>query len=94
MYIHVPTGEGSSRGTVVSHIPHPLKEYRDFWTMGETVKHVVSLHNDKPNASTQGVRKEIREILGCSIAISIDDGPPKFDVVPSRRSSRIITPQP
>ena len=44
-HIHVPTGEGSSRGTVISHIPHPLEKDRDFWTVGETVKHVVSPHD-------------------------------------------------
>ena len=94
MHIHVPTGEGSSHSTVISHIPHPLEEDRDFWTMGETVKHVVSPHDDKPSTSTQGIRKEIREILVGSIAILIEGGPTRFDVVPSRRSSKIITPQP
>ena len=94
MHIHVPVGEGSSCGTVISHSPHPLEEVRDFWMVEETVKHVVSPHNDKRIVSTQGVRKEIREILVGSIAIPIDGGPPKFDVVPSKRSSRIITPKP
>ena len=94
MHIHAPAGKGSSHDTVISHSPHPLEEDRDFWTVGETVKHVVSPYNDKPSTSAQGVRKEIREILVGSIAIPIDDGPPRFDVVPSRRSSRIITPQP
>ena len=62
--------------------------------VGETVKHVVSPHEDNPSTSAQRIRKEIREILVGSIAIPIDDGPPRFDVVPSRRISRIITPQP
>ena len=30
MHIHVPTGEGSSHSTLISHIPHPLEEDRDF----------------------------------------------------------------
>ena len=84
MHIHVPTGEGSK----LSHIPHPLEEDREFWMVGETVKHVVSPHDDKPSTSTQEIRKEFREILVGIIAI------PRFDVAPSRRSSRIITPQP
>ena len=94
MHIPVPTGEGSSHNTVISCMPHPLEEDRDLWTMGETVKLVVNPHDDKPITSTQGTRKEIREILVGSIAIPIDGGPPRFDAVPSRRSSRIITPQP
>ena len=63
MHIHVPVGEGSSHDTVISHSPHPLEEDRDLWMVGETIKHVVSPHNDKLSVSTQGVRKEIREIL-------------------------------
>ena len=59
---------------------------------GETVKHVASPHSNKPTASPQGVREEIREILVGSIAISIDGSPPRFDVVPPRRSSEIVTP--
>ena len=86
MYIHVPTGEGSSCSTVISRIPHTLEEDRDFWTVGETVKHVVSPHEDKPSTSTQGIRKEIRDILVGSIAIPVDGGPPRFDVVPSRKN--------
>ena len=42
MHIHVPAGEGFSHGNVISHSPHPSEEDRDFWTVGETVKHVVS----------------------------------------------------
>ena len=41
----------------------------------------------------KGVREEIRESLAGSIAIPIDGGPLRFDVVPPRRISKIITPQ-
>ena len=75
----------------ISHSPHPMEEVRDFWTVGEIFKHVVSPHSD---ASPQRVGEETREILVGSIAIPIDGGPPRFDAVPSRRSSRIVTPQP
>ena len=44
MHMHVPVGEGSSHNILISHSPHPSKEDRDFWTVGETVKHVVSPH--------------------------------------------------
>ena len=54
----------------------------------------MSPHEERPNVSVQETRREIREILVGSVAIPIDGGPPRFDAVPSRRSSRIITPQP
>ena len=54
MHIHVPAGEGSNHGTVISHRPHPLEEDTNFWIVGETVKHVVSPDSDNPNASPQG----------------------------------------
>ena len=94
MHLHVPTGEGSSDNIVISHLPHPLEEDRDFWTIGETVKHVVSPHDERTNASIQETRRRVREILVGRVVISIDGGPPRFDVVPSRRSSRIFIPQP
>ena len=94
MHIHVPTGEGSSHNTVISHMLHPLEEDKDFWTVGETVKHVMSPYDERPSTSTQEIRREIREILVGSIAIPIDGGPPRFDAIPSRRSSGIVTPQP
>ena len=89
MHIPVPTGEVSSHNTVISHIPHPLEEHRGFWTVGEIVR-----HEEGPNVSVQETRREVREILVGMAVIPIDGGPPRFDKVPSRRSSRIITPQP
>ena len=59
--------------------------------MGETVKHVVSPHDDNPSTSTQGIRKEIREILVGSIAIPIDGGPPRFDVVPPSHKTSLMS---
>ena len=75
-------------------MPHPLEEDRNFSTVGETVKHVTSPHEERPNVSVQETRREIREILVGRVVIPIDGDPPKFDAVPSKRSSRIITPQP
>ena len=54
----------------------------------------MSPHEEGPNAPVQQTRREIREILVGSVAIPIDGGPPRFDAVPPKRSSRIITPQP
>ena len=75
-------------------MPHPLEELRDFWTVGEIVGHVMSPHEEGPSVGVQKTRREVREILVGRVAIPIDGGPPRFDAVPSRRSSRIITPQP
>ena len=79
---------------LISHMPHPLEEDRNFSTVGETVKHVTSPHEERPNVSVWETRREIREILVGRVAIPIDGGPPRFDAVPPKRSSRIITPQP
>ena len=54
----------------------------------------MSPHDERTNASIQETRREIREILVGRVAIHIDGGLPIFDAVPSRRSSRIFTPQP
>ena len=54
----------------------------------------MSPHKEDPSTSVQETRKEIRKILVGSIAIPIDGGPPRFEAVPSRRSSKIVTPQP
>ena len=51
MHLHVPTGEGPSHSTAISHVPHPLKENRSLWTVGETIKHVVSPHEEGPDAT-------------------------------------------
>ena len=74
-------------------MPHPLEEDRDFWTVKEIVKHVISPHDERTNASIQETRRRVREILVGRVVISIDGGPPRFDVVPSRMSSSIFTPQ-
>ena len=86
MHLHVPIGEGPSHNTIVSQIPCLLEENRSFWTVGETVKHIMSPHEEGPNAPVQQTRREIREILVGSVAIPVDGGPPRFDAVPSRRS--------
>ena len=39
MHIYVHIGEGSNHSTATSHMPHPVKEDRNFWTVGETIKH-------------------------------------------------------
>ena len=54
----------------------------------------MSPHDERTNASIQETRGEIREILVGRVAIPIDGGPPSFDAIPSRRSSRMFTPQP
>ena len=54
----------------------------------------MSPREERPNAPVQQTRREIREILVGSVAIPIYGGPPRFDAIPPRRSSRIITPQP
>ena len=59
-------------------MPHPLEEDRDFWTVGETVKHVMSPHDERTNASVQETRREIRDILLGRVAIPIDGGPPRW----------------
>ena len=94
MHIHVPTGEGSSHSTVISHMPHPLEEHRDFWTAREIVRHVMSPHKEGLSVSVQETRREVRQILVGRVIIPIDGGPPRFEAVPSRRSSRFITLQP
>ena len=53
MHHHVPTREGPSHNTAVFHIPCPLEENRNFWTVGETVKHIMSPHEEGPNAPVQ-----------------------------------------
>ena len=62
--------------------------------VGEIVKHIMFAHEEGPNAPVKQIRREIREILVGTVAIPIDGDPPRFDAVPSRRSSRIVTPQP
>ena len=51
MHIYVPTGEGSSHSTAISHMPHPLEEDKNFWIVGETVKRVTSPHEERLNVS-------------------------------------------
>jgi hypothetical protein len=94
MVILVPSGEGSSHNTVISREPPPLEEHRDFLTVGEIVKRFVSPHREEPNEEIQETRREVREILVGTIAVSLDGGPPRTDAVSSRRNSRLVTPQP
>ena len=54
----------------------------------------MSPHEERSSTSTKEIKREIKEILVGSIVIPIDGGPPRFDAVPSRRSSRIVTLQP
>ena len=51
MPIYVRTGKGSKHSIVISHMPHPLEAHRDFWTVGEIVKHVTSPHEERPNVN-------------------------------------------
>ena len=39
------------------------------------------------------MRRDIRKILVGWVSIPINGGPPRFDAIPSRRSSKIVTPQ-
>ena len=52
MHIHVPIGEGPSHSTAIFRMPYFLKEDRDFQIVGETVKHVMSPHEERPSTST------------------------------------------
>ena len=54
----------------------------------------MSPHEEGPNVNVQETRREVSEILVGRVVIPIDGGPPIFDTVHSRTSSRIVTPQP
>ena len=82
-------GEGSSKQVDHSDTISPMKSnidevFRDFWTVGEMIKEVVSTHQGEVESQSNLPRREIREILVGSIAHPIDRGPPRFNAIPER----------
>ena len=82
-------GEGSSK--LVDHLDtvSPIEAnigevFRDFWNIGETIKEVVPTHPEKVESQPSHPRREIREILVGRIALPIDGGPPRINVIPER----------
>ena len=85
----MPHGEGSSKlmnhSDTVSHIEANIDEvFRDFWTVGKTVKEVVSTHPEEGESQPDHSIREIREILVGRIALPIDGGPPRVNAIPER----------
>ena len=85
----MPHGEGSSmlveHSDTVSLIEANTGEvFRDFWTIGEMVKEVVSTHLEEVESQLGHSRREIREILVGRIALPIDGGPPCVNAIPGR----------
>ena len=83
----MPHGEGSSKQFEHSNTISPLETdidevFQYFWTVGETVKEVVSAHPEEVEREPDIPRRQVREILIGRIHIPIDGGHPCFNVIP------------
>ena len=77
----MPHGEGSSKQVDHSDTISPMEAnidevFRDFWTVGETVKKIVSTHLEEVRSHPSHPRREIREILVGRIVLPIERVPP------------------
>ena len=69
------------------------KVFHDFWTMGKTVKQIVSTHLEEDNNESHESRREVREILAGIIALRIEGGPSCFNAIQQERSGTMPLPR-
>ena len=91
----MPHGEGSSKQVDHSDTVSPLETYidevfRDFWTVGGTVKEVISTHPKEVEREPNNPSREVREILVGRVVILVDRGPPHFNAMLERCRCRTM----